>query len=300
MKIDIADGRSGKTLLSLEVTKETTIMDIKKMHIKQKSYLYPTRMMYKLSLKDKALSEDAKIGDFETFCDGSVLYFKDLGTQIGWSTVFLAEYIGPIFTYLIFYLARGPIYGATQPTTQIQNIACAMYVGHYVKRVLETIFIHRFSKATMPIGNLFKNCSYYWGFSAFISYFVNHPLYTPAGCNTCLYIGLGTYLFGELGNLSCHIAFKNMRPPGTKTRVIPMPNSNPFTLLFNLVSCPNYTYEVISWIGFAIFTCVFYAALFAVVGGGQMLQWALGKHKNYKKEFEKYPKGRKAMIPFIM
>eukprot|EP00116_Pleurobrachia_bachei_P010097 sb/3470359/ len=207
-------------------------------------------MMYKLSLKDKALSEDAKIGDFETFCDGSVLYFKDLGTQIGWSTVFLAEYIGPIFTYLIFYLARGPIYGATQPTTQIQKTF--------------TLYILTFQPDSINANS--------------------PPL--PQ--------------FGELGNLSCHIAFKNMRPPGTKTRVIPMPNSNPFTLLFNLVSCPNYTYEVISWIGFAIFTCVFYAALFAVVGGGQMLQWALGKHKNYKKEFEKYPKGRKAMIPFIM
>ena len=31
----------------------------------------------------------------------------------------------------------------------------------------------------MPLFNLFKNCSYYWGFAAFVSYFVNHPLYTP-------------------------------------------------------------------------------------------------------------------------
>ena len=30
----------------------------------------------------------------------------------------------------------------------------------------------------MPIRNLFKNCSYYWGFAAYVSYFVNHPLYT--------------------------------------------------------------------------------------------------------------------------
>jgi very-long-chain enoyl-CoA reductase len=31
----------------------------------------------------------------------------------------------------------------------------------------------------MPIFNLFKNCAYYWGFAAFVAYFINHPLYTP-------------------------------------------------------------------------------------------------------------------------
>ena len=39
--------------------------------------------------------------------------------------------------------------------------------------------MRRFSHGTMPIGNLYKNCGYYWGFAALVSYFVNHPLYTP-------------------------------------------------------------------------------------------------------------------------
>jgi very-long-chain enoyl-CoA reductase len=30
----------------------------------------------------------------------------------------------------------------------------------------------------MPIKNLFKNCSYYYGFAAYVAYFVNHPQYT--------------------------------------------------------------------------------------------------------------------------
>lgn len=37
----------------------------------------------------------------------------------------------------------------------------------------------RYSKGFMPIANLFRNCSYYWVFAAFVSYFINHPLYTP-------------------------------------------------------------------------------------------------------------------------
>ncbi|KAL5254970.1 hypothetical protein ACHWQZ_G014429 [Mnemiopsis leidyi] len=304
MKIEIANGKTGKTLLTLDVTKTDTILDVKKKHIKEKTYLYPSRICYKLSLKEKALSDDVKIGELETLTDGSVFYFKDLGPQIGWATVFIAEYTGPIFAYLIFYFSRNCswIYPDNQgaPHNTVQNLACACYVGHYVKRVLETIFIHRFSKATMPINNLFKNCTYYWGFSSLISYFINHPLYTLPSTDTQVYVGLSIYLFGEIGNLSTHLAFKNMRPPGTKTRVIPMPNGNPFCGLFNLVSCPNYTYEVISWVGFTVLTQTFFSGLFALVGGGQMLQWALGKHRNYKKEFKDYPKNRKAMIPFII
>lgn len=33
-------------------------------------------------------------------------------------------------------------------------------------------------------------------------------------------------------------------PLGSKARKIPYPTKNPFTWLFLLVSCPNYTYEV--------------------------------------------------------
>ena len=42
------------------------------------------------------------------------------------------------------------------------------------------------------------------------------------------------------------------------------------------------------------------AALFAFAGMYQMSVWALGKHRNYKKEFADYPKQRKAIVPFVL
>jgi hypothetical protein len=47
------------------------------------------------------------------------------------------------------------------------------------QRILESIFVHRFSKSTMPLFSMFRNCAYYWGFGAYIGYYINHPLYTP-------------------------------------------------------------------------------------------------------------------------
>lgn len=35
-----------------------------------------------------------------------------MGPQIGWSTVFMAEYAGPLLVYLIFYTRPSVIYGA--------------------------------------------------------------------------------------------------------------------------------------------------------------------------------------------
>lgn len=72
------------------------------------------------------------------------------------------------------------------------SIAAACYTIHYAKRLYETLFIHRFSHATMPLMNLFKNCTYYWGFTAYVAYHVCHPLYTPPSALQT-YIGLGGF-----------------------------------------------------------------------------------------------------------
>ena len=96
--------------------------------------------------------------------------------------MFLAEYAGPLFCYMMFFPRPPFFYGeeaATQPRATVVEWAAACWTFHYAKRILETLFVHRFSNNTMPLLNLFKNCSYYWGFAAFIGYFVNHPLYTP-------------------------------------------------------------------------------------------------------------------------
>ena len=42
------------------------------------------------------------------------------------------------------------------------------------------------------------------------------------------------------------------------------------------------------------------ALMFTMAGFFQMAVWALAKHKNYKKEFEKYPRRRRAILPFLL
>ena len=51
----------------------------------------------------------------------------------------------------------------------------------------------RAPSGTMPIFNLFKNCSYYWGFTAYLAYHVNHPLFT-APSDVQMYAGLAAFM----------------------------------------------------------------------------------------------------------
>ena len=102
----------------------------------------------------------------------------------------------------------------------VVHYAAFCHTFHYAKRILETLFVHRFSHSTMPLRNLFKNCTYYWGFAAFMAYFINHPLYTAPG-ETQVLVSLAFFAICEVGNFSIHILLKNLRPAGSKERKIP-------------------------------------------------------------------------------
>lgn len=302
MEIQIYDTKTSKPLGTVDnLSLNSTVKDVKKGVQKLSKKLYPDRQSIRLDARGKSLKDEETLKSLG-LKNGGILHVKDLGPQIGWITVFLAEYAGPLFIYLWLYTRPWIFYGdfaGSSSVHSVVHIAAGCWTFHYAKRILETLFVHRFSHATMPIMNLFKNCSYYWLFTLYVAYHVNHPLYTSP-CTLQVYGGLAAFLISELGNLSIHIALRDLRPPGTTVRRIPVSTSNPFTALFNFVSCPNYTYEFFSWVSFTVMTQCLPAGLFALAGMYQMTLWAIGKHRNYKKEFPNYPKQRKAILPFLI
>jgi len=211
--------------------------------------------------------------------------------------VFILEYLGPILIHPIFYYFPESIYGFAFEHSAMQHAILVMIVAHFIKREYETIFVHRFSHATMPLSNLFKNCSHYHLLSGvLIAYFVYSPDYSkPQGIKNPLfhYGCIGLYLLGEISNFITHLTLRDLRPPGSTTRRIP------YGYGFDLVSCPNYFFETIAWLAISILSGHWSSWLFTIVAFGQMYIWAVKKHRQYKKEFPEYPRGRKAVIPFI-
>ncbi|GAB4814030.1 hypothetical protein N2152v2_001076 [Parachlorella kessleri] len=302
MKLQI-QSRSGRAVLpdGIIVPDGASVDDLKRRFAELKRQYYPTRQRFTLPAKQgqrsgQPLEAGKKLSDYGLE-DGSVLVFKDLGPQIGYRTVFFFEYLGPLLVYPLFYFFPQLLYPSFKPPRRypVQELALCYWSLHYVKRILETFFLHKFNSSTMPLFNLFKNCSYYWGFAAFVSYFVNHPLYTPPPL-TQTHAALAFSLLCQLANLRCHVILSNLRPAGTKGIGLPR------GFLFNIISCPNYTAEILGWVGFTIATQALPAGIFTLVGAAQMAVWAAGKHRRLKKTFDgkdgrpKYPR-RWVMLP---
>lgn len=289
---------TNKKIGVISVKSDDTVGEIKK-QIEKISNLAIDRQSVRSEVKGKDIKDGSFYNDLST---SKKVYVKDLGPQIGWKTVFIWEYAGPFVIYALSACRPWVLYGNKAESAQLTTcakLALVCWSIHYLKRLLETIFVHRFSHGTMPLRNLFKNCGYYWGFSLYVAHHVNHPLFTPPAMIIQL-IGFILFIVCEIGNFSIHILLRNLRPAGSTTRKIPVPNSFPLTKLFNYVSCPNYTYEFGAWVGFTIMTSCVPAGIFALAGMYQMTVWAIGKHKNYIKEFTSYPKQRKAILPLIL
>lgn len=111
----------------------------------------------------------------------------------------------------------------------------------------------------MPVSNLFKNCSYYYGFAAYVAYFVNHPAYTSPPETQSLALFALALLF-QFSNLRCHMILSNLRAPGEKGYKIPA------GFLFNYITCANYFAEIMGWVCFSLATQV--RPVVCVWGGG--------------------------------
>jgi very-long-chain enoyl-CoA reductase len=248
---------------------------------------YPSRQRLTLPLQPGSKERPIVLNykkSLEDYCHGNLdhltVVFKDLGPQVSYRTLFFFEYLGPLILYPIFYYF--PVYqyfGYKEECTvlPVQTYALYYWCFHYFKRIMETFFVHRFSHATSPLSNVFRNCAYYWTFGAYIAYYMNHPLYTPVS-DLQMKIGFAFGLLCQVSNFYCHLLLRNLRrPDGNGGYQIPR------GFLFNIVTCANYTTEIYQWLGFNIATQTFAGYIFLVVAAAIMTNWALAKHRRLKK-----------------
>lgn len=96
-------------------------------------------------------------------------------------------------------------------------------------------------------------------------------------------------------NTYVHLVLRNLRPAGTTQRQIPS------GLGFAWVTCPNYMFETMAWVGILMVSRSWVVLLFIVASVTQMKAWADRKEVKYRRDFPGvYSPKKYTIIPFLL
>ncbi|WWC92730.1 uncharacterized protein L201_007689 [Kwoniella dendrophila CBS 6074] len=283
---------------------DVTIKDIKIAIQAKFPKLLPNRQRITLpstSGKPIPLTDESKSLSSYNVGEGAKLRLKDLGQQVGYRVLYLWEYVGPIFLNPLLLKASTLLWGEYTPSA-LQLAVRNLIVIHFVKRFLESAFVHRFSRATVPLSYVFRNCLYYWGICGFL---IGLTLYRPAYSASALkgtlldnstWITFWTVfeLGAELLNLNTHLHLRSLRQP------VGQPRKFPTGLGFGTAVCANYWFELLGIVALIIMTLGDIGTIvYLLIGGSFMKIWADQKYARYKKEFDPkvFPGKRYKLFP---
>mmetsp|Transcript_32540 Transcript_32540/g.66430 ORF Transcript_32540/g.66430 Transcript_32540/m.66430 type:complete len:270 (+) Transcript_32540:169-978(+) len=167
-----------------------------------------------------------------------------------------------------------------------------LYQLHLVRRLAESIFITRFSSATMNISHYILGISYYVAVPFTIASSEVLPssswLFMPAAL---------TFLMAQIGQCRSHYILAALRPSLKDSTSYQIPRG----LCFEFISCPHYTTEVVIYFSLATLCSssleTLALACFVTI---ELSFSAWIQQAWYKRNFKDYPLHRCAIFPFIL
>ncbi len=215
------------------------------------------------------------------------------------------------FNVPIEVVIKRPVVGNLLPEalwnfySEVVVVPLVMWGVHYARRFAEVLFLHDYRRRM----GCFDTCGvqvYYWGFGIWVGLSMNFHLGYLGPHPMFLYPGLILFTIGEIGNCAAHVSLKRLRQkPRTKQQMSSSKRVMPTGAMFKYVSCPNYTFEIISWIGFAFVSFTLASFVFLLASIITLTIYSYKHHTSYRAEFDGtndkplYPTNRKALIPFI-
>lgn len=175
----------------------------------------------------------------------------------------------------------------------------ALWELHYVHRAFVYPIRRPPTKKRMPVAVMlmafvFTSCNSYlngrWLFGIGPTYSASWLL------DLRFVIGAPLFVAGFLVNLHADTVLMRLRRSRKGDEGYKIPEGG----LYRYISCPNYFGEIIEWIGFAIATWSLPALVFAVWTIANLAPRAISNHKWYRDTFPDYPRGRKALVPFVV
>ena len=106
-------------------------------------------------------------------------------------------------------------------------------------------------------------------------------------------VGVLLFLGGYAINQQSDIILRDLRAPGETGYRIPNGGG------FRFVSCPNYSGELVEWLGWAMLTWSPAGLVFFLWTAANLVPRARSHHRWYQEHFPDYPRARKAVVPWL-
>ena len=217
-----------------------------------------------------------------------------LSSKMGWV---LMEIPALIVFPIVFFMG-------SNATQTVPLFFLALWTFHYLNRAIVNPLLMRtapgsknsFDPSVMIFGWVVLALHSYLN-AAYISEYGSH--YGPEWFQDPRFIaGVLIYIFGFTLNVYSDAILRNLRSKN------PSPDEPrykiPFGGFFKWVSCPQYLGEIISFVGLAVMTWNLGAVFVVAVTAANLIPRALITHRWFNKNFDDYPKQRKAIFPYIL
>jgi very-long-chain enoyl-CoA reductase len=164
------------------------------------------------------------------------------------------------------------------------TVVNALWTLHFTRRTAESLLVHKYSGASMPVVDTIIECVYYWAFGYGI---LGHSVTEPQSAWLMWVMGM---LGCELLNGYAHHVLSTQPKSPSGAKLYPRG-----FFAFDYVSHPHYLFEILGWVCFSMIAQSMWSWLFTTAASAIMATWAYQKHAKYGTA----AKGKKALIPFI-
>ncbi|XP_074575895.1 uncharacterized protein LOC141832303 [Curcuma longa] len=212
----------------------------------------------------------------------------------GADRVRISSRAGMLFLYTPALLAAAAAFAVPGLVADERGLLVALaLLLHFLKRDLEVLFVHQFSGAIMLDSAISISFSYFIH-TVCILYAQYLALGAPEPAVDLKYAGAVVFAIGMLGNLYHHCLLSKLRKKGDE-----LSYKIPEGGLFGLVICPHYLFEILIWVGVALMAQTLNASSFMLGSAFYLMGRSWATKRWYISKFESFPKGIKALLPYI-
>lgn len=180
------------------------------------------------------------------------------------------------------------------------SVAGWMVFAHFLKRVAEVLFLHKYSGETELNAARMIGSSY--ALTAFMICLLSNPDVSAFGSSSSK-LGMLLFVIGSLGNLYHHYLLALLRSSSkgqdskTGKKTYKAPNGG----LFEYVATPHYFFELVAWLGISIVSRQLTSYLNFISMTSYLCARAYNQNQWNKKKFDEndWPSSRKNLIPFL-